>query len=452
MVKVLPKVQKSKRKNTKQSKKNKPNISSAKKKIKKEPQKKKISPKKKTVKKEKNNGVKRVLKAIKTTFKKKKPELKKVIKKPQPKKVKIALKKKKIKSLKTKKSDERKIETVKLKRSIRNPILEPRGYSWESKATFNPTAFVSSGKVHLIYRAVGEDDVSVLGYASSFDGHKIEERPTYHIYKREATLPNFNDTAFYASGGGWCGGCEDPRVTLIGDTIYLMYVAFDGWSSVRLALTSIKLADFKKQRWDRWEKPVLISPPGEINKNWVLFPEKINGKFAILHSFYPKILIDYFDDLNYFDGTRFLKSNNTRPVDKNREWDSWFRGVGPTPMRIKEGWLVLYHAMDHKNPDRYRMGALILDAKDPKNVLFRSKKPILEPEEHYENHGHKWGVVYSCGAVIKDGRLFVYYGGADKFVCVASIKVSELVEDLKKNKTIKLKKEKILEKKSNVHK
>jgi predicted GH43/DUF377 family glycosyl hydrolase len=184
---------------------------------------------------------------------------------------------------------------------------------------------------------------------------------------------------------------------------------------------------------------------GEINKNWVIFPEKINGKFAIMHSFYPNILIDYFDTLDHFDGkTKFIKSNNTRPVDKTRGWDSWFRGVGPAPMRIKEGWLVLYHAMDHKNPDRYKMGALILDGKDPTKILYRSSHPILEPEAHYENEGHKWGVVYSCGAIIKDGRLFVYYGGADTVVCVASISVTELVDHLKKNKSIKLQNDKIV--------
>ena len=334
----------------------------------------------------------------------------------------------------------------KLRRSRSNPIIEPRPYDWESKATFNPTAFEENGKIHLIYRAVGQDDVSVLGYASTFNGHQIQERPTYFLYKRAPSKPNFNEPVFYESGGGWCGGCEDPRVTLIDDTVYIIYTAFDGWSSVRLAMTSISLSDFKKKKWNNWEKPVYISPPGEINKNWVLFPEKINGKYAMLHAFYPNILVDYFDSLDYFDGKKFLKSNNTRPVDKSRGWDSWFRGVGPTPIKTDEGWLILYHAMDHQNPDRYKLGALILDLNDPTKVLYRSSKPILEPEEHYENNGHKWGVVYSCGAVVKENKLFVYYGGADSVVCVASIKLKELLEDLKKDKQIKLKSNKIIKK------
>lgn len=361
---------------------------------------------------------------------------KKILKFLSKKSVKKAVKGKKIKPKIVKKKKEGSAY-IKLSKASANPIISPGNYSWESKATFNPTAFEHGGKIYIIYRAVGEDDASVLGYASSFDGIEIDEKPTYCIYKRfskftESKIPNN-----YTSGGGWNGGCEDPRIVHIDDTLYMIYTAFDGWGSVRMALTSIKFEDFKKKKWN-WKKAVPISPPNEINKNWVLFSEKINGKFAILHSFYPKILISYFDSLDELDGNKFIKSNNTRPIDYNRTWDSWFRGVGPAPIKTKDGWLVLYHAMDHKNPDRYRLGALLLDLKDPSKILYRSTEPILEPEEQYENEGHKWGVVYSCGAVVKDGELFVYYGGADKFVCVASISLNDLLEELKKDKSIKL--------------
>lgn len=376
--------------------------------------------------------------------KKLKPKLKKIT----TKKIKINLKKvTKKKTIAVSKKNKTPIKEtyIKLEKSSSNPIISPSLYGWESKATFNPAAFEHNGKVHILYRAVGEDEVSVLGYASSFDGLNIEDRPTYFAYKRFFEYKENGPKAEYLSGGGWCGGCEDPRLSLIGDTVYMIYTAFDGWGSVRLALTSILLDDFKKKKWN-WNKAVLISPPGQINKNWVLFPEKINGKFAILHSFYPRILIAYFDDLKELDGKHFIESNNTRPIDPNRTWDSWFRGVGPTPIKTKDGWLILYHAMDHKNPDRYRLGAILLDLKDPTKILHRSQNPILEPEEHYENNGHKWGVVYSCGAVVKDGDLFVYYGGADKFVCVASIPLDDLLNDLKTDKTIKLNKKNIIKK------
>lgn len=190
------------------------------------------------------------------------------------------------------------------------------------------------------------------------------------------------------------------------------------------------------------EDSIMISPPGEIHKNWVIFPEKIKGKFAILHSFYPRILIDYFDSLDELDGKKFIKSDNSRPIDPKRTWDSWFRGVGPTPIKTKDGWLILYHAMDHRNPDRYRMGALILDLKNPTKILYRSKKPILEPDAIYENVGAKAGVIYSCGAVIKGKNLFVYYGGADTVTCIATANLQNFLDELKKSGKIKLTKKK----------
>ena len=316
-------------------------------------------------------------------------------------------------------------------------------YPWESKATFNPAAFESNGKVHLVYRAIGDNDTSVLGYAGSSDGYHIDERLPYFIYRRFNDFNRADKSLLpidYISGGGWNGGCEDPRLTRIDGTVYMLYTAFDGWGSLRIALTSIKLDDFEKKIW-HWKKPVLISPVGEIHKNWVIFPEKINGKFAILHSFYPNIMIDYFDSLDELDGKKFIKSDNTRPIDQNRGWDSWFRGVGPAPIKTDLGWLILYHAMDHRHPDRYRIGAIILDLKDPTKILYRLSSPILEPEEYYENNGYKWGVVYSCGAVVKDGDLLVYYGGADKVIGVAGIRLADLLDDLKKHKVAKLKKQ-----------
>ncbi len=326
-----------------------------------------------------------------------------------------------------------------LERAPDNPVLVPNpDRSWESKATYNPTAFLCGGHVHIIYRADGDDNISVWGHALSINGTDIADRSKSCIFRRKVMVENKDLPRIYASGTNTNGGCEDPRAVVIDGTVYVTFTAFDGWSSVRMALTSIDLDDFLQKRW-KWKKTRLISPAGEMNKNWVLFSEKVNGKFAILHSFYPKILIDYFDDLDELDGeTRFIRSNNTRPFDTTRTWDSWFRGVGPPPIKTEDGWLVLYHAMMHNKPDRYRIGALLLDLHDPTKVLYRSTRPILEPQEHYENHGHKWGVVFTCGAVVKDGTLFVYYGGADACVCVATAPIDAFLRDLKQTGVVQM--------------
>ncbi len=328
----------------------------------------------------------------------------------------------------------RKITVLDLKRSEKNPIISPAEQRyWESKATFNPTALAHDGKVHIVYRAIGESDNSVLGYAESNDGITVKETfPTpmyfHFLRQKDKSLPSIS----YSSGGGWGGGCEDPRMTKIGDRVYMLYTAFDGWGSVRIALTSISLDDFISHRWN-WKEPVLISPPGEIHKNWVLFPEKIKkdgkDKYAILHAISPRIMVDYVDSLDEFDGDNFIYSiHQTSPMWRMR--DRFIRGVGPSPLKTKYGWLVIYHKTEKHDSHRYKLWAMILDTKDPTKILYNSAQPILEPDFWYENEGYKEGVVYSCGAVIKDGQLFVYYGGADKVSCVATANLDAFLLEL----------------------
>jgi predicted GH43/DUF377 family glycosyl hydrolase len=329
---------------------------------------------------------------------------------------------------------------IELKRSHYNPIIEPEGHKyWESKAAFNPSAIYHDGKVHVIYRAIGDSDISVLGYSKSDDGlffdRNLKEMAYYHKGKMavKKDLPQIS----YCSGGGWGGGCEDPRLTLLGNRVYMIYTAFDGWGSLRMALTSISLDDFISRRWD-WEEPVLISPPGQIHKNWVLFPEKINGKYAILHAISPKIMIDYFDSLDELDGNNFIYSVHQSSALWGQR-DRLIRGVGPSPLKTKYGWLVLYHKMEKHETNRYKLWAMILDSKDPTKILYNSESPILEPDLWYENEGYKEGVIYSCGAVIKDGELFVYYGGADKVSCVATADLEKFLKELTNSKVSKLK-------------
>jgi beta-1,2-mannobiose phosphorylase / 1,2-beta-oligomannan phosphorylase len=191
-----------------------------------------------------------------------------------------------------------------LERFINNPIFKPHPrHPWETKAVFNPAAIYEGGKVHLLYRALGDTDVSTLGYASSDDGLNFKERLPYPVYvprepfegARPEPLPYAGIPGPYVSGGGEMGGCEDPRLTRIDDTVYLTYVAYDGRSQPRVALSSILLKDFLNKKW-KWKKPVLISPPQIVDKNACILPEKINGKYVIFHRIYPNILIDKYGE------------------------------------------------------------------------------------------------------------------------------------------------------------
>ena len=111
-------------------------------------------------------------------------------------------------------------------------------------------------------------------------------------------------------------------------------------------------------------------------------------------------------------------------------WDSRKVGAGAPPIKTDKGWLLIYHAIGEEDPGRYKMGAMLLDIADPTKVLARSFRPILEPEEHYENEGYKYGVAYPCGAVVVDNNLLVYYGGADTVTCVAKAELSSFLGEL----------------------
>ncbi len=347
----------------------------------------------------------------------------------------------KIKTLNKKQQDF--ILQPQLQRTENNPILSPvsKNY-WESEAVFNPASIFLDGRVHLIYRAIGKDGISVLGYASSKDGIKIDERlagPVYVPSQYFEFRKNNQKETFtfpYMSGGGW-GGCEDPRLTVVGKRIYMTYVAFNGNCPPGVAITSIKVSDFLNKKWN-WKTPSLISRPGEIQKNWVVFPEKIKGKFAILHSIAPNIMIDYFDLIEKPNVVIDSYRNNQ---SDDRRWDNILRGVAAPPIKIDSGWLVLYHAMDRRDPNKYKVGAMILDYENPEKILYRASQPILEPLLHYENEGFKAGVVYVCGTVIKDEKLFVYYGGADTVVCVAVAPIKEFLSSMIKSpKVVSMKK------------
>ena len=299
-------------------------------------------------------------------------------------------------------------------------------------------------KVHFLYRAIGSDGLSRLGYAVSSDGFIIDERLPEPVYEHNPHQHQFNIYSYF-SGGSW-GGCEDPRLVRVDneDVVYMTYTACDG--GLRVGLTSIKVNDFLTKRWN-WKIPKLISPPGEVHKNWVVFPEKIKGKYAILHSINPRISIDYVDDLEFADNRYIQSRHGGRPAKTSKCWDNWIRGVGPTPLKTEYGWLVLYHAMDDRDPGKYKVGAMLLDLDDPTKILHRSPEPILEPCEDYENNGCKWGVVYASGVIVKDGKLLVYYGGADSCVCVAYTDLKEFIETLRKGTKPKLRKKKLKKRK-----
>lgn len=301
-----------------------------------------------------------------------------------------------------------------------NPILMPiPEHAWESRAVFNAAAIDHSGSVHLLYRAMGADSTSVMGYARLEDGIHVSERLTTPAY-----VPR---ESFEAKGGAPDGnsGCEDPRLTLLDDTLTVCYTAYDGRQSVRGAISSIPVKDFVDKKFTNWSKPVLITPEGIADKDVCIFPERINGKVAVMHRLDPNVCIEMFDSVEKIHTIdRAFDLMGPRPG----MWDGHKVGGGSPPLRVPEGWLFIYHAIA---PDKktYRLGAALLD-ESAERVISRMVAPILEPLEEWEKHGQIGDVVFTCGIVRRDDTLFVYYGGADSKLGVATFSLSKLMNRL----------------------
>lgn len=309
---------------------------------------------------------------------------------------------------------------VRAVRAKENPIIIPRQENnWEAKATFNPGAIYLGGKVHLVYRAESPDSTSVFGYAISEDGIHINYRSKEPIYSPKEPFEQK-----LTPGGN--SGCEDPRLTKIGNKIYMLYTAFDGKNSPRVALSWILVNDFIKQKWT-WAKPVLISPPNMDNKDACIFPEKINGQYFIIHRNGDDIDSAFSPTLN-FDGKTWIQEYRWI-FPRAGMWDSRKVGIAAPPIKTKKGWVLFYHGVS-EDDGFYRVGAILLDLSDPTKIIARSDEPIFEPDAYYEKIGQVSNVVFPCGVALMKDKFFLYYGGADKVVGVATIGRKELLKNL----------------------
>lgn len=310
----------------------------------------------------------------------------------------------------------------KFTRAKNNPILKPiQENPWESRAVFNPAAIHAEGKVRIIYRAMSEDNTSVMGYAESSDGINIDFRAKDPIYVPREQFEGKN----IHNGNS---GCEDPRITKIDDRVYMLYTAYNGHQPPRIAITSVSYKDFLEQKWE-WTKPVVISPPDFDNKDACVFPEKVNGRYLIFHRYGKDIDVDFVDSLE-FDGETWLEEHRWMQPRPGM-WDSSKIGIAGPPVKTEEGWLLLYHGVSVEDR-HYRVGGVLLDLKNPLKILGRSYEPLFEPRESYEKEGQVPNVVFPCGNIIKDGKVYIYYGGGDSVIGVATGDVKEISKEIKK--------------------
>jgi len=328
---------------------------------------------------------------------------------------------------------------LKITRWDGNPILAPRDTFWEQRQVRNPAACCADGKVYMVYSARTVYNTIYLGLAVSDDGFHFERASDEPFM-----LP--------AEEGFDAGTLEDARMVRIGDTFYITYAAraigkedyangakakgatSDGVTWTRnfrrggLATTK----DFKTVK-----RLGPITRDDRYDCNIVLFPEKVNGRYVMLHrpteydveptDLVPEtpacIWMAFSDDLIHWENDQIL----ARP---QFDWETMKIGPSTPPIKTAEGWLTLYHGAGYNEAGErvYRVGLMLLDLNDPTRVLARCPNYIMEPETPYELEGTVPRVVFPNGNVVINNTVYIYYGGADTVCAVATVPLQDMLD------------------------
>lgn len=159
---------------------------------------------------------------------------------------------------------------------------------------------------------------------------------------------------------------------------------------------------------------------GEDNKDHVLFPRKIRGKYFSFQRRPPSIGYALSDNLHSWE----LKGPILEP--RPGAWDNNRVGAGGVPIETDEGWLVIYHAYDQDHI--YRLSACLLDLEKPWRVLHRAQGFFMEPREIWEQKGDVPNVVFSCANPLVNGTVYLYYAGADRMIGLATAKLADVID------------------------
>ncbi len=335
---------------------------------------------------------------------------------------------------------------MKLTKYSDRPILSPDpNLPWGSLVATNPGAWYDEDRheVLMVYRAAGDDPEHRvnLALARSSDGFYFERIGTDPIL-----LPS--------KEGGWDGGCvEDPRIVKFGEWYFITYAAraappgqywiknnrhrtadFPDEAPRALKQNTTRTGLLLTKDFRTVYRAGCLTDATQDDRDVILFPEKIKGKFVTLHrpmemcgdgfeNNAPAMWIAYSDDL--LEPKKLELLAQSRP---GCSWEAGKIGGGAPPIKTDKGWLHLYHGVGADA--RYYAGAMLLDLEDPRMVLHRTPDPVLVPEFDFECKGIYKGICFPCGNVVIDGKLIVYYGGADQYVGAAYCALNELLDHL----------------------
>lgn len=342
-------------------------------------------------------------------------------------------------------------------RFTQNPILttkdiRPSQPGWVVECVLNPGVFRFEGKIWLLLR-VAERPVQKSGTISfpvlQEDGsisifEFAENDPDVNLsdarmvgYKNKTYLstishlrlvcsedgvhfkePENVPARIFGQGALETFGIEDCRVSLLDGVYHLTYTQVsENGVGVGLMLTS---------DWRHFVREGMILPPH--NKDCALFEEKIDGRYFCLHR--PSGIALGGNFMWVASSPDLLHWGRHQCVMRTRDgwWDSARIGAGAAPIKTPEGWLELYHGADHNN--RYCLGAVLLDLKNPAKVLARSVDPLLEPSAAYELSGFFGNVVFTNGHLVDGDRITMYYGASDEVICGATFSVERILSEI----------------------
>jgi predicted GH43/DUF377 family glycosyl hydrolase len=329
-------------------------------------------------------------------------------------------------------------------------LLQPTPLDFENEGVLNPAVIRKGDNVHLFYRAVSKGNHSTLGYCVLDGPLNVVRR-----WDKPLMAPEHD----YESQG-----VEDARIVKIDDTFYMTYTGYDGTNARGALATSTDLVTFAKQG--------VIVPPisyaefvymaetaGKVNENYyrnqkfyfqeadvekkivlwdknvVFFPRRINGKLAFLHRIRPGIQYVAVKELSeltkdFWKGY-FLELQDHIVMDPLHAHELSYIGSGCPPIETTHGWLLIYHGVHESTKGLvYSACAALLDINDPTKELARLPYPLFKPEYDWELNGEVNNVVFPTGTALFGDTLFIYYGAADTLIATASVKLTDLVNEL----------------------
>ena len=297
---------------------------------------------------------------------------------------------------------------VKFKRSHLNPILTPHHMPMPAAAVLNPGVAEHGGDVVLLLRV--ED---LAGYSS------------IHVARSENGVTDWKINPDPILGYGdpkWryeMWGCEDARATWLEEE-GKWYITYTAYSPSGPAVALASTTDFVTV-----ERVGLIFSPN--NKDATLFPCKFDGRYAVLHrpdaGGLEHIWSAYSPDLIHWGAPHCVL-----PEGGGAAWDALKVGAGPPPILTDQGWLLIYHGVKgYGGKLVYRVGVALLDRDTPHKMIARSRDWVFQAEVSYELAGLVSNVVFPTGVLLRGDELWMYYGAADTYVCLATTKLADVL-------------------------